>query len=123
MEIPSKTTTLEILEAINEWAINARSYEVHNMWNILTALRGPDSDNEALKSKTTIFIRSAVLPDLAERANANIVFYLDNRLILKQLGDISNEKYYNVNISHFSQHAIYAANSILSSQGQNFERG
>lgn len=59
-------TALEILKAIDNWAAdNLGNYESKVLWDILTALRGPDSGDSELKWNTTAIIRAYTLPILA----------------------------------------------------------
>ena len=69
--IHSAYTALEILQAIDEWSRGASDTDNRALWDVLTALRGPDDNDAQSKSQTTQIIR-AVVPHLAA---ANGAFY------------------------------------------------
>lgn len=65
-------TTREVLELIENFAkhIQGKKESSRDLWNILAALRGPDSDDFTLKLQTTAHIRAAALPCLARSNGA-----------------------------------------------------
>jgi hypothetical protein len=56
----------EIDTFLSEWGSPSRE-----LWSVLTALRGPDADNEALKNETTARLRAAAFPICARKALAD----------------------------------------------------
>jgi hypothetical protein len=75
MNIPTKATALDILKAIDDWAIRHQTSpqycgdtQTTDLWLILTALRGSDVRSEDLEYKmaTTARIRARSLPKLAQ---------------------------------------------------------
>ena len=71
-EIKPGTRALRILNIIDAWCAKAHAAEVQDLWNILTALRGPDSGNIDLKWRSTARIRAQVLPQGASRTGYGI---------------------------------------------------
>jgi len=67
--IPAETTALEVLRAIDTWAGITDVYDARRLWAILTALRGPDTADDAVKAATTQHIRG-IVPTLAGKAGA-----------------------------------------------------
>ena len=55
--------TREVLDTIDALLVNGDQTSVE-LWEILTALRGPDDDDECYKSMTTMPIRAAAFPHL-----------------------------------------------------------
>lgn len=53
-------TTKEVLAVVVEHLNNASCEDARDLWNVLTALRGPDDGDEKLKWETTAVIRGAV---------------------------------------------------------------
>ena len=72
MNIPQNTPATEILEALDQWGACAPSSERNTLWWVLTALRGPDSEDRALKLTTTAVIRAHSLPKFADRMGADV---------------------------------------------------
>lgn len=68
--IPIAASAREVLEAINAWARGANPLEVRDVWAVLTALRGPDNGDDAVKWRTTARIRGTALPQLSLGAGA-----------------------------------------------------
>lgn len=59
--------TRKLLESLDEFFATADTESTKEVWNVLTALRGPDSEDARLKYETTARIRSKVFPRLAQR--------------------------------------------------------
>lgn len=57
---PIVPTVRTILNQIVQFLNGIERSEVQDLWNILTVLRGPDSDDDALKEKTTASLRGAL---------------------------------------------------------------
>lgn len=57
--------TRKELDRIDAFLANQPSVVARELWNILTALRGPDNRNDALKDETTCVIRTKAFPQLA----------------------------------------------------------
>jgi len=116
-KIEQKTTAREILAAIDEWAISNCEGEPQHLWNILSALRGPDNESFEDKRTKTAPIRSVVLPNLADKASARVDYV--NQNTYKTLGELS--KLHDTQF-HFNNHIRYAAQSILATERDNSGR-
>lgn len=95
----------QILSAINIWAETGDNIEISKLWHILTALRGPDSENHHLKMSTTCIIRAHTLPNLAKGR----AFVDHHPSDYKELIRISMDSY-----GHFEHHIDSAIESIPS---------
>ena len=62
-------TAKELLHEIDRMLMNGDS-EAGKLWDILSALRGPDNHSEAAK-EATIKVRAAAFPLTAERVNSH----------------------------------------------------
>lgn len=97
----------EALAALDKWAYcNAQGQD---LWNVLTALRGPDSFSGELKNSTTAIIRHHALPISANSSGA----------IVRNCDSITHEdlceesaKSERFNRSHFVWHVRHAANAL-----------
>lgn len=126
--IPADATVREILEAIDQWAdtlpieygYDRATQPAFQMWNILAALRGPDSGAGTLKHFTTAIIRQTVLPKLANRVGVDIngnkgidgmptEAYSDKTQAYIQSGGM----HYENNHSHFMWHIEMAKEAIV----------
>lgn len=67
----TRLTAREVLDELNAWfqagidageTQGAESTETAKLWNILSALRGPDTDSDDDKRNATLAIRKAALP-------------------------------------------------------------
>lgn len=67
MEKP--TTAREVLDLIDNFLLEGDSTETNKLWDVLSALRGPDSDDFRLKDETTIHIRRAAFPRFSSTQN------------------------------------------------------
>jgi hypothetical protein len=56
----------QILNQIDNFLTTADRYQAQDLWSILTALRGPDSDNDQIKYETTAVIRALAFPEAAK---------------------------------------------------------
>ena len=56
--------TRKMLDQIDTFLARPATAEPGELWDVLTALRGPDSDNEMVKEYTTCPIRRAAFPKL-----------------------------------------------------------
>lgn len=75
LRFPPDTTASQVLDAIEQWARTTTAMENSLLWSVLSALRGPDTPNDAMfdiKTGTTMWIRGASLPTLAARAGADV---------------------------------------------------
>lgn len=55
----------EMLDAIDSFLVEAPVEEARSLWDVLTALRGPDNGNDAVKDETTLPIRRTAFPKMA----------------------------------------------------------
>lgn len=83
--------------------------EGKKLWNIISAMRGPDNDDVGLKMRTTAVLRAAVLPSLAKcggafLASGNVKDFVQTR---PRNGNAPVE-----GGSHFASHIFYAAQAI-----------
>lgn len=105
------------LELVRELFINAQNENLqvlHDVWKIVTALRGPDSENLESKSKYTTPIRMCILNDtqafalgLSHYESYPIQSY-NSTLSLDDVSR-SDESY------HFKEHILMADNAIQNS--------
>jgi hypothetical protein len=63
----------EVLAQIDEWAYTASTQEAKKLWDVLTALRGPDNGDRVLKARTTAVIRQHSVPALADLSHAFVL--------------------------------------------------
>lgn len=95
------TTVSEVLDIIDTFLAEMDHVQSKQLWNILTALRGPDDDNTDTKLKTTSPIRTAALPKTALNSNkCGAIFRAVDELVEPMGG------------SHFSRHIQYAKKSL-----------
>jgi hypothetical protein len=117
LQIDYRTTAREIIAAIDSWASDTETdrEEACKLWAIFTALRGPDNENGFDKRDKTCYIRSSVLPNLANRAGADIVYhkavieYSDLHRVIELLNK-ADDNY------HFNGHIRQAVSAILSTE-------
>lgn len=64
LNIPRNTTALEILDALSEWFNYVHTTESSMLWDVLSALRGPDSEDDGLKMRTTEYLRGVFFRDV-----------------------------------------------------------
>ena len=60
--IAAKDKVRKALDAIDEILSGKDSFAATYMWDVLSALRGPDVDDQGLKDATTSVIRAAAFP-------------------------------------------------------------
>lgn len=72
------TTAREMLELLDEWFSESSNHSDHpcqheneraRLWDVLTALRGPDTDNLDVKHTSTAVIRTAAFPNTEAKAS------------------------------------------------------
>ncbi len=98
MEILTKAA--QVLDVINDFLGDAPDQEVANLWDVLSAIRGPDvSNSENDKQVTTAIIRAAAFP----RARNIAVGATFNRVGTENI-KIVPDPYSN----HFNRHIKYA---------------
>ncbi len=81
---------------------NLPGSESRKLWAILTALRGPDDDDEVVKSRTTSIIRARVLPHLSRAAGA----------FVNMSDPLPNPSDVNTPSTHFNNHIGTALSAI-----------
>ena len=64
-------TTRGMLNLIDKFLARCDG-ESGNLWDVLSALRGPDDDDEATKKKTTMLIRAAAFPRLVKALDSSM---------------------------------------------------
>lgn len=102
----------EVLDTIDEFLSdeNISRYEREYLWDILTALRGPDAkDSYTVKDRTTIPIRRAAFPKVAKHAEGG------NYFVPADFGNA--EHMFNLDWgeetdAHFEYHAQNAASAL-----------
>lgn len=65
---PPPQTCGEMLDHIDRFLCERRRGDARRLWQVLTALRGPDNGDRLLKLRTTAALRSAAFPRLADKA-------------------------------------------------------
>ena len=65
-KIQTPTTTRGMLDLIDKFLARCNR-ESGNLWDVLSALRGPDDEDEITKKRTTMLIRDAAFPRLKVR--------------------------------------------------------
>lgn len=94
-------TLRQALDFIQEM-LSDRSYSLE-LWNVLTALRGPDSRNRKIKYATTALIRSAAFP---KRPCEDLsVFGVDSPALAERRREIHD-------LNHFQEHAKDAFDAL-----------
>ena len=99
----SKTTALQVLARLRKSVETMPDYELKRLWNILTALRGPDDKDLGVKHATTSVIRTAVFgidSPFAKYADFNH----DDKAAVKARESMVYD--------HFKSHAISAFNAL-----------
>ena len=94
------TRARDVLKVMDRWSEGSTFLEIRDLWDILSALRGPDDYNSDLKQETTCRIRARTVPNLAYYSDVN----RDGREIVGWYGD------------HFGQH-VMAAVAAINRQG------
>ena len=69
-KIKTPTTVRGMLDLIDKFLARCDG-ESGNLWDVLSALRGPDDDDEITKKKTTIPIRAAAFPKLKKALDSS----------------------------------------------------
>ena len=90
------TRARDVLKVMDRWSEGSTFLEIRDLWDILSALRGPDEYNLDLKQETTCRIRARTVPNLAFYSDING----DGGEIVGWPGD------------HFGQHVMAAVESI-----------
>ena len=98
--------TREMLDQIDTFLVR-RGSEAGELWDILTALRGPDSENETIKKYATCPIRRAAFPKLAKLSVMGCVPGPSGSV--PGMGRMEDSGYQNQEYSHFGTHANGAA--------------
>lgn len=89
-------------------AIDSNAYfPGRNLWNVLTALRGPDSEDQELKRKTTSNLRGAIGMDQFT-TNTGAIVTKDNVLELEEQDDLMRTE----RTSHFGYHYRMATKAL-----------
>jgi hypothetical protein len=115
--IDNETTALELLRAIDSWAYAAPIKEANALWGYLTALRGPDSEDDNIKGTTTARIRGFALPHLARRVGAAVGMLGYNTLLPEGLDRAANRLLHDddeiwAHERHFAHHILWASRAI-----------
>jgi len=99
------TNLREALDAIQEMLADSRYSE--DLWNVLVALRGPDSRNRRLKYATTAIIRSVAFPK--RPCSALSVFGTDSPKLARRRKKMFRSK---ADANHFREHVRDAFSSL-----------
>lgn len=100
--------TREILDKIDEFLVQ-RNTNSQDLWDILTALRGPDSEHNDIKHVTTVPIRSAAFPKTAKVAASDYGFV--NGADFRG-GEFSYDAANMDKSEHFASHVVNAARRL-----------
>ena len=97
-------TARQILDLIDEFLITATRREVVSLWDVLSALRGPDNFacNTQSKDRLTVHIRRGAFPRMANRVNGKTpaVFHTT-----EERGVVTDSECHG---DHFLCHALHA---------------
>jgi len=106
---PLSPKVREVLDTIDAMLTQGEAQDARDLWDVLAALRGPDTDNDELKDRTTVPIRRAAFPKMTALYEAGI----------RQVGAVFTPTYRSreeadtfvpeEDDSHFSYHARLAA--------------
>lgn len=71
----TEKTAKQVLEELDETLSTMDTYESRALWNILTALRGPDMNDldGEIKYETTAIVRARALPKTAAADNLGVI--------------------------------------------------
>lgn len=117
MKLTGKETAVEVLRELEAWfcanivSPNSDDYmgrqpeEVQKLWNVLSCLRGPDSDNYDLKASTTAQIRLAVLGHYVRHIGLIVATCLDFDLLYRTAAAEPSW-------GHFQNHVRYGGKTI-----------
>ena len=94
-------TLREALDQIQEM-LSGKAYSAE-LWDVLVALRGPDSRNRKLKHATTAVIRSAAFPK--RPCEERSIFGKDDKRYASRRKDMISKKSDN---AHFREHVVDA---------------
>lgn len=97
--------TKRVLNIIDEALVGASTTTRRELWNILTALRGPDNDEGKLKANTTARIRSAAFP-LTAKAGYPVSPALFRAALKSKPMDLTGST------RHFKRHIMDAAKAL-----------
>lgn len=100
-----ESSVREMLDAIDTFFVTKNEQESEELWDVLTALRGPDSkEDRNLKPSTTVHIRIAAFPKFAAGlSNSHMADF------------VTTERLHNLDPfspSHFLQHIHYAIKAL-----------
>ncbi len=90
-------TLREALDQIQEM-LSGKAYSAE-LWDVLVALRGPDSRNRKLKHATTAIIRSAAFPK--RPCEERSIYGYDNKVLTKRRRELFRER---KDQNHFRDH-------------------
>lgn len=103
-------TALQLIREIDRWSETAELTEVHRLWDILTAMRGPDSDDIDIKYETTARVRHLAFPALAGRAGAIVRGGADD---MERLEDEVKSAHFRQESWHFRRHIEMALRALV----------
>lgn len=95
----------EALDKIQEM-LNGKTYS-EDLWNVLVALRGPDSRDRKIKNATTAVIRTAAFPK--QPCSALSVFGKDEPMLAARRKMLFRKK---ADLNHFREHVNDAFESL-----------
>jgi hypothetical protein len=99
-----------MLDQIDEFLSSRENGEdgsARKLWDVLTALRGPDDGDHSLKQRTTCVIRTEAFPRTSERS-FNVGAEFSGGLIPFRAGCHQAKDF----ASHFTSHATHAAQAL-----------
>jgi hypothetical protein len=86
--------------------LSGRSYS-EDLWNVLTALRGPDSRDRSVKYATTTIIRSAAFPK--QPCSALSVYGTDSKKLARRRAGVWRD---GIDTNHFREHTEDAFDAL-----------
>lgn len=114
-DIPSTFSVTQVLSMLDNWCERTTHEQARRLWNILSALRGPDAATIQLKQQTTSLIRAASLPQAAMRLGMDVAMTAPD---IDRLNTLVRIKAPEDEPRHFYNHISYAAAALLQEAGK-----
>lgn len=106
--IKKPKTAAQLIDVIDDFLTEAYQdegeYEFWKAWNLLTALRGPDSGDETVKFNTTAILRGLIFPKLTKKMMGSVLA----PLVVREKSSLSEVRFSGDEEPHFRMHIRYA---------------
>lgn len=118
MDINKPMNAADILDMLDEFFAGGlvSEREQTRLWDVLSALRGPDCDDRELKTETTSLIRGAAFPKAAKMLIYRVYCRKASDAELDRLcatsAALRQRSYEQHKSSHFTRHIEYAAQQL-----------